>query len=56
MEYRLIKVNDRWYVAFKCRGYGDFVIEFSQSFATKDEANDAARAGTIKPLNTADEK
>jgi|PlaIllAssembly_1097288.scaffolds.fasta_scaffold00001_59 hypothetical protein len=56
MEYRLIKVNEVWHVAFKNKGYGDFVIEFSQTFATKDEADDAARTRKIKPLNTADEK
>lgn len=56
MDYRLIEVNDRWWVAFKCRGYGDFVIEFSQSFATRQEADEAAKSGKVSPLNTADEK
>lgn len=56
MQYRLIAVNERWYVAFKNRGYGDFVIEFCKSFATKEEADEAAKTGAIKPLNTADEK
>ena len=56
MEYRLIEVDERWYVAFKNRGYGDFVIEFCKSFATREEADVAAKTGAIKPLNTADEK
>lgn len=56
MEYRLIEVDERWYVAFKNRGYGDFVIEFSKSFATREEADEAAKTGAIKPLNTSDEK
>lgn len=43
MEYRLIEVNERWYAAFEDRGYDDFVIEFSQSFASKEEADEAAR-------------
>lgn len=56
MEYRLIEVDERWYVAFKDCGYGDFVIEFCKSFATREEADVAAKMGAIKPLNTADEK
>lgn len=56
MQYRLIAVKDRWYAAFKNGGYGDFVIEFSKSFATKEEADEAAKTGAIKPLNTSDEK
>ena len=56
MDYRLIEVNERWHVAFKCKGYGDFVIEFSKTFSSKDEADEAAKTGKIKPFNTADEK
>lgn len=56
MEYRLIEVDERWYVAFQCKEYRDFVIEFCKSFATKEEADEAAKTGAIKPLNTSDEK
>lgn len=49
MEYRLIKVDEKWYVAFKDCGYGDFVIEFSQSFDSEVDADNAARTGKIKP-------
>lgn len=56
MEYRLIEVDEKWHVAFRCRRYRDFVIEFSQTFETREEAAAAAKAGKIKPLNTSDEK
>ena len=56
MEYSLIQVDERWYVAFKDGGYGDFVIEFCKSFATMEEADEAAKTGAIEPLNTANEK
>lgn len=49
MEYRLIKVDEKWYVAFKDCGYGDFVIEFSQSFSSKEEADEAAKNRRIRP-------
>jgi len=56
LKYKLIEVSGRWFVAFKDKGgYGDFVIEFSKSFATREEADDAAKTGAIKPLNTADQ-
>lgn len=56
MNYRLIEVDKRWYVAFKCHNYRDFVIEFSKSFASEEEANDAAKNHKVKPLNFSDEK
>lgn len=56
MDYRLIEVNERWHVAFKCKRYNDFVIEFAKTFATRDEADEAVKMSKIKPFNTADEK
>ena len=56
VPHRLIQVNDRWYAAFRCKNYGDFVIEFSQSFATKNEAIEATKTGQVSPIFTHDEK
>ena len=49
MDYRIFEVDQRWYVAFKDCEYDDFVIEFSQSFSSKEEADEAARNGEIQP-------
>ena len=47
--YRLIRVDGRWYAAFLDKGYRDFVIEFSYSFATAEVAEEAVKDGAVYP-------
>ena len=49
MDYKVIEVNQRWYVAFKDNYYGDFVIEFSHPFSSKGEADESARNNKVRP-------
>ena len=57
MKFKLIEVDGSWFVAFRDKmGYGDYVIEFSQSFGTKEAAELAAKTGSIRPYNTSHEK
>ena len=45
----LIYVDEKWYVAFRDKWYTDFVIEFSHSFVTAAEAEEAVKDRTVYP-------
>ncbi len=37
-SFKVVEVDGRWYVSFLDEDYHDYVIDFSKSFSSRDEA------------------
>jgi hypothetical protein len=48
-SFNLININEKWFVAFKDVFYRDFVIEFSISFDTMEDAINGVRNNLVYP-------